>query len=41
MVAVVDAENETEVIGTINVTVRCLEALKAVQAEMRQDSTDA
>ena len=32
--SVLDAENEAVVIGALNVTVKCLEALKAVKNEM-------
>ena len=41
-VVVVGVEGETDgkVIGSINVTVRCLAALKAVEAEMRAGGGD-
>lgn len=39
LLPVLDADNERDVIGTINVSVICLDALKAVQSEMHQETS--
>ena len=39
MFTVFDANNEKEEIGTLNVTVQCLNALEAVEKEMQIDGT--